>query len=68
MPYLDESRPRNCFRCEHLSASEDGYVCGEGFGEAQTIWTGDLALICPLFEERVERPLVTAGSHEEYDA
>jgi hypothetical protein len=55
MPYLDESKPKNCFRCEHLSASEEGYVCGAGFGEALTIWTGDLALICPLFEPRVER-------------
>ncbi len=67
MPYLDESKPRNCFRCEHLSASDEGYVCGEGFGEAQTIWTGDLALICPLFEERAEREAVTAGSREEFD-
>jgi hypothetical protein len=55
MPYLDESKPKNCFRCEHLSASNEGYVCGAGFGEALTIWTGDLALICPLFEERHER-------------
>lgn len=50
MPYLDESKEKNCFRCQHLSASLDGYVCGMGFGEARTIWTGDLALICPLFE------------------
>lgn len=55
MPYLNESTPKNCFRCEHLSAAEPGYVCGLGFGEATTIWTGDLALICPLFEERQER-------------
>jgi hypothetical protein len=55
MPYLDESKTKNCFRCENLSASDDGYVCGAGFGEALTIWTGDLALICPLFEERRER-------------
>lgn len=54
MPYLDEKKPKNCFRCEHLSASDDGYVCGLGFGEAHTIWTGDLALICPLFEPRYE--------------
>jgi hypothetical protein len=50
MPYLDESKEKNCFRCRHLSASQDGYVCGIGFGEARTIWTGDLALICALFE------------------
>ena len=50
MPYLDESKEKNCFRCQHLSASADGYVCGLGFGEARTIWTGDLALICPQFE------------------
>jgi hypothetical protein len=55
MPYLSENKQKNCFRCEHLSASPDGYVCGLGFGEAQTIWTGDLALICPLFEEKQER-------------
>ncbi|HEV7214192.1 MAG TPA: hypothetical protein VGP33_03630 [Chloroflexota bacterium] len=55
MPYLNDDKPKNCFRCEHLSASEAGYVCGLGFGEAQTIWTGDLALICPLFEEKLER-------------
>jgi hypothetical protein len=55
MPYLNESKPKNCFRCEHLSASDEGYVCGLGFGEAQTIWTGDLALICPLFEPKQER-------------
>jgi hypothetical protein len=64
MPYLNENTAKNCFRCEHLSASDDGYVCGLGFGEAQTIWTGDLALICPLFEERVERAEVTAGGDE----
>jgi hypothetical protein len=65
MPYLDESKPKNCFRCEHLSASNDGYICGAGFGEALTIWTGDLALICPLFEprrERSEQPEITAGA------
>ena len=60
MPYLDESKPKNCFRCIHLSASDLGYICGQGFGEAQTIWTGDLALICPLFEERVEREEIAA--------
>jgi hypothetical protein len=54
MPYTDEKRGKNCFRCIHLSASDEGYVCGMGFGEARTIWTGDLALICPLFEERAE--------------
>ena len=54
VPYLDENKPKNCFRCEHLSASDEGYVCGLGFGEARTIWTGDLALICPLFEPRQE--------------
>jgi len=64
MPYLDEAKPKSCFRCEHLSASDDGYVCGLGFGEAQTIWTGDLALICPLFEERFERVAVTAEAEE----
>jgi hypothetical protein len=64
MPYLDESKPKNCFRCQHLSASDDGYVCGMGFGEAQTIWTGDLALICPLFEERIERAEIGAGDEE----
>src|SRR5258707_453595 len=33
MPYLNEDKPKNCFRCEHLSASDAGYVCGLGFGE-----------------------------------
>lgn len=69
MPYLDESKPKNCFRCEHLDAATIGYVCGLGFGEAQSIWTGDLALICPLFEpkyEREELPAVTEG--QEYAA
>lgn len=61
MPYLDDEKPKNCFRCEHLSASMDGYVCGLGFGAAQTIWTGDLALICHLFEPKHERELVAAG-------
>ena len=58
MPYLDEKKPRNCFRCENLSSSDDGYVCGLGFGTAQTIWTGDLALICPHFEEKREREVL----------
>ncbi|MDB5057453.1 MAG: hypothetical protein JWO59_925 [Chloroflexi bacterium] len=62
MPYLNESKPKNCFRCEHLSASDEGYVCGLGFGEAQTIWTGDLALICPLFEEKREREEIPAAA------
>jgi hypothetical protein len=67
VPYLDESKPRNCFRCENLSSSDDGYICGAGFGEALTIWTGDLALICPLFEERAERseqPEIAASVEE----
>ena len=55
MPYQQDGEKKNCFRCEHLSASEAGYVCGLGFGEAQTIWTGDLAVDCPLFEEKSER-------------
>jgi hypothetical protein len=55
MPYLDESKEKNCFRCQHLSASADSYVCGMGFGEARAIWTGDLALICPLFEPNQEK-------------
>ena len=67
MPYLDEKKPKNCFRCEHLSASDDGYVCGLGFGEAHTIWTGDLALICPLFEPRYEARPVGAGAGESKD-
>ena len=56
MPYLYEGR--NCFRCEHLGASEDSYICNKGFQDfrgqhgTRTIWTGDLALICPLYEER----------------
>jgi hypothetical protein len=57
MPYLDESKEKNCFRCQHLGASDDGYVCALGFGEARTIWTGDLALICPMFEPKEERAL-----------
>ncbi|MGH2387255.1 MAG: hypothetical protein ACRDIE_03550 [Chloroflexota bacterium] len=64
MPYIDEKRTKNCFRCIHLSASDEGYVCGLGFGEARTIWTGDLALICPLFEERQEPRLVAAIAGE----
>ena len=64
MPYIDEKRTKNCFRCIHLSASDEGYVCGLGFGEARTIWTGDLALICPLFEERQESALAAATTGE----
>lgn len=65
MPYLDESKPKNCFRCEHLSAADAGYVCGLGFGEARTIWTGDLALICPMFEERREpEPVAVEGEQQ----
>lgn len=45
---------KNCFRCLHVGASHDGYICTLGFGKAQLIWTGNLALICPLFEERPE--------------
>ncbi len=62
MPYTDEKRGKNCFRCIHLSASDEGYVCGMGFGEARTIWTGDLALICPLFEERPEPVFAVAAA------
>lgn len=69
MPYLDESKPKNCFRCQHLDAAEIGYVCGLGFGEAQSIWTGDLALICPLFEEKYEREdLPSAPTKQGYAA
>ena len=56
MPYLHEGK--NCFRCGNLGASEDGYICDKGFQSfrgshgTRTIWTGDLALICPLYEER----------------
>jgi hypothetical protein len=64
MPYIDEKHPKNCFRCIHLSASDEGYVCGLGFGEARTIWTGDLALICPLFEPRQETDLAAATAGE----
>ena len=59
MPYLDEGQ--SCFRCQYLGASEDGYICNKGFQNfrgshgTRTIWTGHLALICPLYEER-ERP------------
>src|SRR5205085_8324190 len=55
MPYLAEGK--SCFRCQHLGASEDGYVCNKGFQNfrgsrgTRTIWTGHLALICPLYEE-----------------
>ncbi len=45
---------KNCFRCINLGASDAGYICTLGFGKAQTIWTGDLARICPYFEERRE--------------
>jgi hypothetical protein len=56
MPYLEEER--SCFRCAYLGASEDGYICEKGFQNfrgshgTRTIWTGHLALICPLFEPR----------------
>ncbi len=56
MPYLVDGK--NCFRCAHLGASDDGYICNKGFQDfrgthgTRTIWTGNLALICPLFEER----------------
>jgi hypothetical protein len=59
MPYLDDGK--SCFRCQYLGASDDGYICNKGFQEfrgshgTRTIWTGHLALICPLYEER-ERP------------
>jgi hypothetical protein len=59
MPYLDDGK--SCFRCQYLGASEDGYICNKGFQEfrgshgTRTIWTGHLALICPLYQER-ERP------------
>jgi hypothetical protein len=54
VPYLVETE-KNCFRCVNLAASDAGYICKLGFGKAQTIWTGHLALICPHFEERSER-------------
>ncbi len=61
MPYLTQDR--NCFKCEHLGASETGYICNKGFRDfrgrdgTRTIWTGDLARICPLYEERVRPAL-----------
>lgn len=56
MPYIQDGS--NCFRCEHLGASDDGYICNKNFQSfrgshgRRTIWTGDLALICPMYEER----------------
>lgn len=57
MPYLAEGE-KNCFKCQHLGASDDGYICNKGYQNfrgsfgTRTIWTGNLALECPLFEER----------------
>ena len=57
MPYLDHEA-KNCFRCQHLGASDDGYICNKGYQNfrgshgTRTIWTGNLAVDCPLFEER----------------
>jgi hypothetical protein len=68
MPYLVEDR--NCFRCQHLGASDDGYICKKGFQDfrgshgRRTIWTGDLALICPLFEERQHTEQLAAPAEE----
>ena len=66
MPYLSEGR--NCFRCEHLGASLDSYICNKGFESfrgshgTRTIWTGDLALICPMFEQRRPAQAIEAPS------
>jgi hypothetical protein len=62
LPYVVETE-KNCFRCVNLGASDAGYICKLGFGKAQTIWTGHLALICPLFEERGEK---APSDDEEY--
>lgn len=57
---------RNCFRCTHLGASVDGYICTKGFQNfrgshgVRTIWTGDLALHCPLYDARTHVPAVAA--------
>lgn len=66
MPYLEEGK--NCFRCQHLGASDDGYICNKGFQNFRgshgrlTIWTGNLALICPLFEPRQQQQLLQEPS------
>jgi hypothetical protein len=67
VPYLEEGR--SCFRCQHLGASEDGYICEKGFQSfrgshgTRTIWTGHLALICPLYEERAQPQLLEMERH-----
>jgi hypothetical protein len=69
MPYLEAER--SCFRCVNLGASDDGYICERnymnfrGSGSTRTIWTGDLALHCPMFELR--QPLSIAAPEDQQD-
>jgi len=65
MPYLETER--SCFRCVNLGASDDGYICERnymnfrGSGTTRTIWTGNLALHCPMFEAKQQLSATVNG-------
>ena len=68
MPYLEAER--SCFRCVNLGASDDGYICERnymnfrGSGSTRTIWTGNLALHCPMFEPKQTVSAAVSGDQE----